>query len=49
MSDIARQYPAGQELAKGGSNLAVQYPAGQEKASHANKDSAHDYRDDRTK
>jgi hypothetical protein len=49
MSDVARQYPAGSELAKGGSNLSVQYVNGQEKASHSNRDLAHDYKDDRTK
>lgn len=49
MSDIARQYPAGSEPAKGGGTLAVQYPNGQERASHANKDAAHDYKDDRTR
>lgn len=49
MSDISRQYPPGSEPAKGGSTLSVQYPAGTEKASHANRDLAHDYRDDRTR
>jgi len=49
MSDIARQYPPGSEPAKGGGTLAVQYPPGQEKASHVNKDVAHDYKDDRTR
>jgi len=49
MSDVSRQYPPGSEPAKGGGTLAVQYPAGQEKASHANRDLAHDYKDDRTK
>lgn len=49
MSDIARQYPPGQELAKGNQNLAVQYPPGLEKGSHSNKDLGHDYKDDRTK
>ena len=49
MSDIARPYPPGQEPAKGGGLLAVQYPAGQEKASHVNRDLAHDYKDDRTR
>lgn len=49
MSDIARVYPPGQELAKGNQNLAVQYPNGQELASHVNKDKGHDYKDDRTK
>ena len=49
MSDVARQYPTGSELAKGGGLLAVQYPAGQEKASHANSNLGRDYKDDRTK
>jgi len=49
MSDIARVYPPGQEPAKGNQNLSVQYPPGQEKASHSNRDLAHDYKDDRTK
>lgn len=49
MSDIARVYAPGSEPAKGGGTLAVQYPPGSEKASHQNKDNAHDYKDDRTK
>jgi hypothetical protein len=49
MSDVARQYPPGSEPAKGGSTLAVQYPPGQEKATHANSNNGHDYKDDRTR
>lgn len=48
MSDIARQYPAGQELAKA-TTLSQPYPAGQEKASAVNQHNGHDYKDDRTK
>lgn len=49
MSDISRQYPPGQELAKGGQNLAVVAVNGKEIATHANSHLAHDYKDDRTK
>lgn len=56
MSDIARQYPPA--LAPGfisgtaasvaaGAGLPEQ--AGKEKASHANRDLGHDYKDDRTR
>lgn len=49
MSDLARVYPPGQELAKGGQTGGLPYPAGQEKATHSNSNLAHDYKDDRTK
>jgi len=49
MSDIGRQYPTGQEPAKGGQNLSVSYPNGQEKAHQGNANLAHDYKDDRTR
>jgi len=49
MSDIARPYPNGSELAKGGQTGGLQYPNGSEKASQANQHLAHDYKDDRTK
>lgn len=49
MSDIARQYPSGQEPAKGGQTGGLPEVAGQEKASVKNGSLAHDYRDDRTK
>lgn len=49
MSDIARQYPSGSELAKGGQTGGLNYPSGQEKATHANSNLAHDYKDDRTR
>lgn len=53
MSDLARQYPAGQT--PGGfaqdnrAEGARQYPPGQEKGTSKNADSSHDYKDDRTK
>ena len=56
MSDLARQYsPALQPGLVSGtaaSNTAgagVPQPPGLERASHANRDSGHDYKDDRTK
>jgi len=49
MSDIARPYPNGQELAKGNQTGGMQYPNGSELASAKNKDLAHDYKDDRTR
>ena len=49
MSDIARVYPNGQELAKGGQTGGRQYPNGQELAHAGNSNLAHDYKDDRTK
>jgi len=49
VSDIARQYPPGQEPAKGGQDLSVQYPFGKELASGANSNKGHDYKDDRTR
>lgn len=56
MSDIARQYPSASlpglysgTTASISAGAGLQYPPGQEKASHANKDNAHDYKDDRTR
>lgn len=49
MSDIARVYAAGQELAKGGQTGGLPYPNGQEKAHVGNSNNGHDYKDDRTK
>jgi hypothetical protein len=49
MSDIARQYPAGKELALGGQTGGQPEVNGKEKATHANANLAHDYKDDRTK
>jgi hypothetical protein len=48
-SDMARQYPPGQELAKGGQTGGLPYPNGQEKAHNGNGNLAHDFKDDRTK
>lgn len=49
MSDIARQYPPGQEKAVGGGTLAVVAVNGKELAHQGNGNLAHDYKDDRTK
>lgn len=49
MSDIARVYAPGTEPAKGGQTGGQPEQAGKEKASLSNRDSAHDYKDDRTK
>jgi len=49
MSDVSRQYPSGSEPAKGGQTGGKPYPNGQELATHANRDLAHDYHDDRTR
>jgi len=49
VSDLARVYPNGQELAKGGQTGGTPEVAGQEKATVKNGDRGHDYRDDRTK
>lgn len=49
MSDLARQYPPGQELAKGGQTGGLPEVNGKEKATVANSNSGHDYKDDRTK
>ena len=49
MSDIARQYANGQELARGGQPGGQPEQAGQEKATVKNSDKGHDYRDDRTR
>jgi len=49
MSDLARQYPPGQELAKGNQTGGQVYPAGKELAHAGNSDKGHDYKDDRTK
>ena len=49
MSDIAKQYPTGQEPAKATTTLTAPRPAGQELASHVNAHNGHDYKDDRTK
>ena len=49
MSDLARQYPPGQEPAKGGQTGGLPYPAGKELAHSGNGDKGHDYKDDRTK
>lgn len=49
MSDVARQYPPGQELAKGGQTGGQPYPNGKELAHNGNSGLGHDYKDDRTK
>ena len=49
MSDLARQYANGQELAKGGQTGGLPEANGKEKATTANGDKGHDYHDDRTK
>jgi hypothetical protein len=49
MSDIARPYAAGTELAKATTTLNTQRPSGQELASQVNQHNGHDYKDDRTK
>ena len=49
MSDIARQYPSGQEPAKGGQTGGTPEVNGAEKATVKNGNLAHDYKDDRTK
>lgn len=45
MSDIAKVYPPGQELAKGGQTGGLPYPAGQEKAHPGNSNLARNYGD----
>ena len=47
MSDIARQYPPGQEKAIGGQTGGLPYPTGLAHAGNGNL--AHDYKDDRTR
>lgn len=49
MSDLARVYPPGKELAVPTSTLNVVEVSGQEKATVKNAGLARDYRDDRTK
>ena len=49
MSDIARVYPNGQELAKGGQSGGLPPVNGKELATVANSSLAHDYKDDRTR
>jgi hypothetical protein len=49
MSDLARPYAPGTELAKATTNLSVPRPSGQELASQVNQHNGHDYKDDRTK
>lgn len=49
MSDLARVYPNGQELAKGGQTGGLPEVPGAEKATTKNGGLGHDYRDDRTK
>jgi hypothetical protein len=56
VSDIARQYPPALQpglvagtAASNAAGAGVTQPAGQERASHVNRDSGHDYKDDRTK
>lgn len=49
MSDLARQYPAGKELALGGQTGGQPEVSGTEKATVKNGSLAHDYKDDRTK
>lgn len=41
MSDLARQYPPGQELARGGQDLSKPYPNGKELGHSGNGDKAH--------
>lgn len=49
MSDIARVYPPGKELAIGGQTGGQPEAAGQEKATVRNSGASHDYKDDRTR
>jgi len=49
VSDIARQYPSGQEPAKGGQTGGTPEVSGAEKATVKNADKSHDYKDDRTR
>ena len=56
MSDLAKQYPPGLTpglvsgtAASNAAGAGVTQPAGLERASHVNRDSSHDYKDDRTK
>lgn len=49
MSDIARVYPNGKELAIGGQTGGVPEVPGKEKATGKNADLGHDYKDDRTR
>jgi hypothetical protein len=48
ISDIARPYPNGQELAKGGQTGGLPYANGKELAHAGNSNLGHDYKDDRT-
>ena len=56
MSDIAKQYPPASApglisgtAASIAAGAGVPEQAGKEKASHANRDNGHDYKDDRTR
>lgn len=49
MSDLARVYPNGKELAIGGQTGGLPAANGKEPATVANADKGHDYHDDRTK
>lgn len=49
MSDLARVYPNGQELAKGGQTGGLPEVNGKEKATVVNGSSGHDYKDDRSR
>jgi hypothetical protein len=56
VSDLARQYPPALQpglvsgtAASNAAGAGVAQPAGKELASHVNRDSGHDYRDDRTR
>ena len=49
MSDLARVYANGQELAKGYQTGGTPEASGSEKATVKNSNLGHDYKDDRTK
>jgi hypothetical protein len=49
VSDLARVYPPGKELAIGGQTGGTVEVAGQEKATVKNSGLSRDYKDDRTK